>query len=74
MNSSCMVRWIRARDPAIQVCPVAAKMPETTPFTASSKIGIIEDDVGRFASELKRNLLMLSRRAGRRARPCGRRP
>src|SRR5665647_2496763 len=27
---------MRALEPAIQVCPVAAKMPETTPFTALS--------------------------------------
>ena len=35
-NSSWIERWISAREPAMQVCPVAAKIPETTPFTALS--------------------------------------
>ena len=38
MNSSTTLRWISAREPAMQVWPVAAKIPETTPFTASSRI------------------------------------
>ena len=37
MNSSWIERWTRAREPAMQVWPVAAKMPETTPFTALSR-------------------------------------
>ena len=36
VNSSMTVLWISAREPAMQVWPVAAKMPETTPLTASS--------------------------------------
>jgi hypothetical protein len=35
-NSLWSERWISAREPAMQVCPVAAKMPETTPLTALS--------------------------------------
>ncbi len=37
MNSSCTERWTRRREPAMQVWPVAAKMPETAPFTALSR-------------------------------------
>src|SRR6476620_2018605 len=31
-----MLRCTSSRDPATHVCPVAAKLPETTPFTALS--------------------------------------
>ena len=41
----------------MQVWPVAAKMPEIAPFTASSRIGVVEHDVRRFAAELQRHLL-----------------
>ena len=36
-NSSWIERWISAREPAMQVWPVAAKMPDTTPLTALSR-------------------------------------
>ena len=44
------------REPAMQVCPVAAKMPEIAPLTASSRIAVVEHDVGRLAAELQRHL------------------
>ena len=41
----------------MQVCPVAAKMPETTPLTALSISGVLEHDIGRFAAKLERDRL-----------------
>ena len=41
----------------MQVWPVAAKMPETAPLTASSRSASVEDDVRRLAAELERDVL-----------------
>ena len=41
----------------MQVWPVAAKIPETTPFTASSISGVVENDVGGFAAEFEGDFL-----------------
>lgn len=41
----------------MQVCPVAAKIPEITPLTASSMLASSNTIVGRFAAELERDLL-----------------
>ncbi len=50
------------REPAMQVCPVAAKMPETAPAAAAVEIGILEHDVRRLAAELERDPLQALRR------------
>ena len=56
-----MERWISAREPAMQVCPVAAKIPETTPLTASSRFGVVENDVGGFAAQFERDVFDAAR-------------
>ena len=47
----------------MQVWPVAAKMPEIAPFTASSMHGVVEHDVRRLAAELQRDPLRIRRAA-----------
>ena len=56
-------RCTSSREPAMQVWPDAAKMPASTPASAASSCGVLEDDVGRLAAELE----------GRRGEPVGRR-
>ena len=55
-NSSWIERCSSRREPAMQVWPVAAKMPEMAPMTAVD-IGILEDDVGRLAAQFERDVL-----------------
>ncbi len=38
MKASWTLRWTSRREPAMQVWPVAAKMPETAPLTALSRL------------------------------------
>ena len=38
----------------MQLCPAAANMPATAPFTGIIEISIVKDDIGRLASELQR--------------------
>jgi ParB family chromosome partitioning protein len=57
-KSSWIDSWTRSREPAMQVWPVAAKMP-----AIAVQIGVVEDDVGRLAAELQADLLEPRRRA-----------
>ena len=46
----------------MQVCPVAAKMPETDALDRIVEVRIVEHDVRRFAAELQRDALDPARR------------
>jgi hypothetical protein len=50
-NLSWIERCTRSRDPAMQVCPVAAKIPEIAPMTGGFKIGIFKNDIGGFPTK-----------------------
>ena len=58
---SWIERCSSSREPAMQVCPVAAKMPEITPEHRRLELGIVEHDVRRLAAELERHVLQAAR-------------
>jgi hypothetical protein len=45
------------RDPAMHVWPLAAKMPETTPRTALSRLASSKTDLRRLAAQFQRQPL-----------------
>ncbi len=63
---STKASWIEAcsssREPAMQVWPAAAKMPEMTPLTAASMSASREYDVRGLAPEFQRHALELAAR------------
>ena len=50
-----------SREPAMHVCPVAAKMPEIDALHRVVDLRIVEDDVRRLATELHRDVLHAAR-------------
>ena len=40
----------------MHVCPVAAKIPDTTPFGVVY-LGVVKNNIGGFAAQLKRHVL-----------------
>src|SRR3984957_7876683 len=62
-NRSCIVSWSSRREPAMHVWPVAAKMPDTAPLTASSTMqssNTIFGDLPPSSSETFLNVLAAS--------------
>ena len=57
-----MLSCTSSREPAMQVCPVAAKMPEIDALHRVVELGIVEHDVRRLAAELHRDALQPARR------------
>ena len=62
MNASWMLSCSSRREPAMQVWPVAAKMPETAPFTASSRFASSNTMFGDLPAQLQAHALERLRR------------
>jgi len=62
-------RWMSAREPAMQVCPVRRNAGDHA-FYGIVEIGVVENDVGRFAASSSVIFLMLWPPAVRARRFC----